>query len=128
VRIWSSTLPTLELQTGHDAERQVRVRYYPNPDGLPAELVPLDSWEAEQILTYIPPHTVITLDGVTERVWAEVNGGEAIDADRLLYGTGGVPATWPELRCGIGYLVTLDVPMEAPSGNLQTRVLLTQRT
>lgn len=127
VRLWASALPTLILTTQSNAERQVRIRYYPNP----AEEVPQNvtdgDWEAEQILTYIPPNTSITVDGVTERVSASVAGADPIPANRLLYGTGGVPATWPELRCGIGYVVTLDVPLDAPAGNLDARVIITQR-
>lgn len=127
VGAWSSTLPTLHLQTGGEAERQVRIRYYANGFGESPEVADLSGWEAELILTYIPPNTVITLDGVAERVWAEVAGGERRAADILLYGTGGSPATWPELRCGTGYIVTLDTPLDAPAGNLNAAVLLTQR-
>lgn len=127
VRQWSSTLPTLILTTDGTAERQVRIRVFPNPDGVAPELIDATQWDSEQILTYIPPDTEITLDGVTQRVWASVAGAPLIAADELLYGTGGIPATWPELRCGIGYVFTLDVPLDAPSGNLETRVLLTQR-
>lgn len=127
VREWSATLPTLILTTQSNAERQVRVRYYPNPLGLLPELVTQDGWEAELILTYIPPNTEIVMDGVTERVTASVNGADPISANRLLYGTGGVPATWPELRCGIGYVITMDVPLDAPAGNLDARVVVTQR-
>jgi hypothetical protein len=127
VRLWSSTLPTLLLRTGSQAERQVRIRYYANPDGLAPEEVIEDGWESEQILTYIPPLTEIRLDGVTQRVTAAVGGNAPVSGNRLLYGTGGVPATWPELRCGIGYALTLDVPLDAPAGNLETRILVTQR-
>lgn len=127
VRLWSSTLPTLVLTTGGAAERQVRIRYYPNPDGLAPEMVTEDGWDAELILTYIPPNTEIVMDGVTQLVTASVAGAAPVNANRLLYGTGGVPATWPELRCGIGYVVTLDVPLEAPAGNLDARLIVTQR-
>lgn len=127
VRLWSSTLPTLVLATQSSAERQVRIRYYPNPAGSTPEAVVQEGWEAEQILTYIPPNTEITLDGVIQRVSASVAGAAPIPANRLLYGTGGVPATWPELRCGVGYVVTLDVPLDAPAGNLTSRVIVTQR-
>jgi hypothetical protein len=120
-----STLATLYLRTDASDERQVRIRWYPNPDGLPPDGLDLDAWEAEQILTYIPPNTVITLDGVTRRAWAGVNGAAPRSADHLLFGTDGVPATWPVLECGIGYVITLDVPTEAPAGNLTTTVALT---
>lgn len=127
VRKFTASLPTLILSTGVAAERQVRIRYYPNPDGLAPELIDMSAWEAEQIITYIPPMATVTLDGVSQLVWAEVNGGPVIAADRLLYGTNGMPATWPELSCGYGYVITLDVPLDAPSGNLTTELLITQR-
>lgn len=127
VPLWGATLPTLILSTGSAAERQVRIRYTPNPEGLAPELVDKSVWVAEQIVSYIPPFTDVTLDGVSQRAWAEVSGGETVAADRLVFGTGGIPAEWPELECGIAYVVTLDVPTEAPEGNLDTRVLVTQR-
>lgn len=127
VRQWSSTLPTLILTTQTNAERQVRIRYFANPDDLPPEQATQDGWDAELILTYIPPHTEITMDGVTQNVTASVAGGAPRSANKLLYGTGGIPATWPELRCGVGYVVTMDVPLDAPAGNLDARVIVTQR-
>lgn len=127
VRKWTASLPTLVLMTGDTAERQVRIRYYPNPDNLAPELLDMATWEAEQILTYIPPDSVVTLDGVTQLVWAEVAGSDPIPADKLLYGTGGLPAIWPVLSCGSGYVVTLDVPLDAPAGNLSTEIFITQR-
>lgn len=127
VRKFTASLPTLTLSTETSPERQVRIRYYPNPDGVAPELIDMSAWEAEQIITYIPPHTSITLDGVSQLVWASVDGGPLMAADRLLYGTNGMPATWPVLTCGDGYVITLDVPLDAPSGNLTTELFITQR-
>lgn len=125
---WRVALPTIMLTTGEAPERQVRIRTFPNPDNLPIEAINTGyGWEAEQILTYIPPHTTITIDAVARRAWASVNGGDPIPSDHLLYGTDGAPATWPELSCGYGYYIALDVPLEAPSGNLQPALQLTQR-
>ena len=125
---WGAVLPTLTLRTVSTHEHQVRIRYYPNPEGLAPETLDLLRWEAEMILTYIPPQTELTLDGVLQRVWADVGmDGNVVPGDQLLFGTGGVPATWPELVCGVGYVVTLDVPLDSPAGNLSTTVALTQR-
>lgn len=125
---WLTTIPTLELETASTAERQVRVRVYPDPFGRENTQIEPGSYCSEQIISYIPPNTVMTLDGVTERAWAEVNGGSTISADHLLYGSDGTPAVWPQLSCGIGYWASFDVPNEAPAGNLTVRVFLTQRT
>jgi hypothetical protein len=124
---WLAILPTIYITTGALAARQVRIRVYRNPEGLDPSVFPASEWDAEQIVSFIPPLTTLTLDGVAQRVWAEVGGGDPISADRLLYGTGGGPATWPVLSCGTAYLISFDVPLDAPEGNLSVDVALTTR-
>lgn len=127
VREWLAVVPTLYLTTGSLPARQVRIRVYANPDQLPPDQFVPGDWEAEQIISFMPADTQLTLDGVSNRVWASVGGAAPIPADRLLYGTGGGPASWPLLRCGTAYLLAFDVPLDAPDGNLSTQVTLTTR-
>lgn len=124
---WLDLLPSITITTGAVPARQVRIRVYPNPDGLAPADFPAIEYEAEQVISYIPASTVLSLDGVVQRVWASVDGAAPISADRLLYGTGGGPASWPILSCGTGYLVSFDVPLDAPEGNLSVDVALTTR-
>jgi len=124
---WLDLVASITLTTGADAARQVRIRVYQNPDSLDPSEFPADTWAAEQIVSFIPALTVLSLDGVSQRVWAEVDGGEPIGADRLLYGTGGGPASWPVFSCGTAYLISFDVPLDAPEGNLSVDVALTTR-
>lgn len=124
---WLTMLTTLEIETGVTPARQVRVRVYSNPFGYAPEEIDTDNYCSEQIISYIPGNTIMTLDGVTRRVWAEVPDGSTVAADHLLYGTGGVPASWPELSCGQQYLISLDVPTDSPAGGIETRVYLTRR-
>lgn len=127
VRQWLTIVPTLYLTTGGVPARQVRIRVYANPDQLPPDQYVPTEYEAEQIISYMPANTTLTIDGVSQRVWASVGGADPIAADKLLYGTGGAPATWPLLRCGTAYLLAFDVPLDAPDGNLTTQVSLTTR-
>lgn len=124
---WLDVLLTLTIETGAFAARQVRIRYYANPDELVPELFDPSEWQSEQILSYIPPHTQMVLDGPSQRVSASVEGRDPQSASHLLYGTGGTPATWPVLSCGMGYLISFDVPLDAPPGNETISVKLTQR-
>ncbi len=125
---WQSTLLTTELATGEQAVRQVRIRIYPNPFEYTAAEFDFTNYCAEQIISYMPPNTKLTIDGELERVFAEISGsGTVLAADHLLYGTGGGPATWSDLSCGISYLMTVDVPPEALQGNLTTGLTLTRR-
>uniref|UniRef100_A0AAU7J7H0 Minor tail protein n=2 Tax=unclassified bacterial viruses TaxID=12333 RepID=A0AAU7J7H0_9VIRU len=128
VSAWQDVVTTLTLTTGVSPARQVRIRYWANPDGiLPEDFQQTSGWDAEQIISYMPADTVLTIDGVSERVWAAVGDAPARSADRLLYGTGGTPASWPVLSCGSGYLISFDVPLDAPVGNLTTDIALTRR-
>lgn len=124
---WLAVVPTLTITTGTVAARQVRIRFYQNPDNLP----PIDAmgleFESEQVITYMPSRTVITLDGVSESVWASVNGADEVPADHLLSGTDGAPPSWPVLSCGSAYLVSFDVPLDAPEGNVVIGAALTTR-
>lgn len=132
---WLTEIPTLIITSGNGGNpvnpqgaRQIRIRIYPNPFGYPPETIDTASYCSEQIISYMPPYTTMTLDGPLQRVFAEVSGSATLNADHLLYGTGGIPATWPELSCGISYLVSVDEPLESPAGNIDTRILLTRRT
>jgi hypothetical protein len=118
VREWFDTIPTLTIRTAGLAERQVRIRYYANPFNRPLSALAQDDFCGEIIVSYLPADSVLTLDGITEMAWASVSGGESMSADHLLYGSGGLPAEWPVLECGIGYYITLDVPTENPEGNI----------
>jgi len=120
-------VPSIQLTTGASDTRQVRIRVYENPNGLTPDVFDSSSWVSEQIVSYIPANTEMLIDGVAERVWASIAGGATNSADHLLYGTGGVPATWPVLNCGQAYLMSFDTPLSSPSNNLTVDVSLTRR-
>lgn len=124
---WLSVVPTVTVTTGTAAARQVRIRFFANPDALdPSEAGELIA-ESEQIISYIPPAAEMVLDGVSQRAWATVGASENLPANHLLYGLGGGPATWPTLDCGSAYLISFDVPLDAPVGDVSVGVALTQR-
>jgi hypothetical protein len=120
-------VPTVLLTTGAVSARQVRIRLFSNPDALLPSEIDDKNYDSEQIVSFIPAKTSMMIDGVAERVWASVNGADSATADHLLYGTGGVPATWPVLSCGQGYLLAFDVPLDSPANNLTIDVSLTRR-
>lgn len=124
---WLDVVPTFEIETLSYEVAQARIRIYRNPTNGPANLVDTTSWISEQIISYVPKNTVLTIDGVHQRVWAEVAGGEAQSADHLLYGSNGTPATWPILSCGVGYAITVDLPVEILQGDTQFHTYLTTR-
>ena len=124
---WSETLPTIRITTATADVGQVRLRFYRNPDGLPVEAYDATRWDAELILSYAPPAATITLDGISQSAKADVAGRTGVSADHLLYGSNGGVVTWPVLSCGDAYLMSWDVPISVPSGNVSVNLELTQR-
>lgn len=125
---WLEEVPSFDITTGSLPARQVRIRVYPNPFSLPASEIDTSAYCAEAIISYIPPETTLTLNGVSQRTFASVQGAEPIAADHLLYGPDGSPPTaWPILSCGVQYLVSFDVSADAPAGNITTGISLTRR-
>lgn len=124
---WSETLPTIRITTATADVGQVRLRFYRNPDGLPIEKYDATRWDGELILSYAPPAATITLDGISQSAKADVAGRTDVSADHLLYGSNGGVVTWPVLSCGDAYLMSWDIPISVPSGNLSVNLELTQR-
>ena len=124
---WSETLPTIRITTATADVGQVRLRFYRNPDGLPIEGYDATRWDGELILSYAPPAATITLDGISQSATADVAGRTGVSADHLLYGSNGGVVTWPVLSCGDAYLMSWDIPISVPSGNLSVNLELTQR-
>lgn len=121
------TIPILELRTFSGDERQMRIRFYANPFERPLSALDQSDFCAELIVSYLPPDSVLTLDGISESAWASVAGGPTLNANHLLYGSDGMPATWPVLECGIGYYVTIDVPPTSVAGNISIGLDLATR-
>lgn len=118
IPVWTSMLPTIRVRTQFSAERQVRIRVYPDPFGRGIGSLTLDDFCSEIIVSYMPYDTELTLDALTQRAWAQVAGGASISASHLLYGSDGTPATYPELTCGMQHFITVDVPVGSIVGNV----------
>lgn len=126
VSTWSKTLPTLTLSTLDEDVRQVRVRFTPNPFSYPAEEVDPCDFCSEFILSYLPANTRLVVDATVRRAFAEVAGAPAVVASQLLYGTDGLPMSWPDLSCGTPYVMTVDIP-PADADSIVVELALTRQ-
>jgi hypothetical protein len=124
---WAYTIPTLTLATGSQDVRQVRVRFFANPFGWAQEDLDPTAYCGEFLLSYLPANSSLTVSGVTESAWASVAGAAPVAANHLLYGTDGGPMEWPELTCGVEYIVTVDVPPTLDVDNLDIELALNRR-
>lgn len=123
---WLEDVVTIRISNGSVASRQIRIRIYENPDNLDPTVFTGD-WVSEQIVSYMPPNSEYVIDGVDETMDGTVDWQNWQNVSHLLYGSGGGPATWPVLRCGIGYLISFDTPLDAPLANAVPSVALTRR-
>lgn len=110
VPIWQDAVAVLRFQTGASAVRQLRVRFYPNPLGSPLAALNPCEFCGELAISYIPPNSQMTVDGV--RKWVTVTNlatGAEQSANQLLTGSDGGPAAWPLLGCGTAYTLVIDI-------------------
>lgn len=100
--------PSITLTTGIDAARGVRARLYANPFSRPPEQMDPCDYCGEFLLSYLPPNAALNIDASTRSATVVV-GGESQPAMQLLYGTDGLPVTWPEMTCGVPYVLMVDL-------------------
>lgn len=124
---WAASVPTVSITTRTQSVSQLRVRFHPNPFGYAQQEVDPCSYCAEFIVSYLPPNTTLTVSGLTQRAYAQVAGAEAVPANHLLFGTGGVPITWPELTCGIPYVMTIDFAPAMTISEIDIDLILNRR-
>lgn len=127
VALWSASVPTVGINSKASPIEQVRVRLHPNPFGYTPEQVDPTDYCSEFIVSYLPAFTRLALNGTTRRAFATKGGKATVSADHLLYGTGGVPMSWPELTCGVAYVMTVDVPQTASIDDFDLDLLITKR-
>lgn len=123
------SVPTIRLSTVNTPSfaRQVRIRFYPNPNGLAAADIDPCAYCAELIVSYVSNQSAFIIDGEVQRIFATIYGNAAtIPADGYVYGADGGPVIWPELTCGIPFVMTVDQRRDA-SANLNVAVDLTRR-
>jgi hypothetical protein len=125
--VWAELVPTLSITATQDV-RQVRIRYFQNPFGRGLDDLDADEFCAEQIITFIPGGAILTIDGVTRRVRAEVAGSAtSLTADKLLATQAGDVEQWVALSCGMPYFLTVDVPVDLPANAISVGYELTAR-
>jgi hypothetical protein len=110
VTLWGDMVPVVNLHARLSEVRNVRLRFYADPYGTSDPEADPCSFCGDILVTYIPKDSTLVLDGVSETVYVEKQGEIRRRADSLVYKTDGTPFDWPVLTCGMGYIVTVDLP------------------
>lgn len=109
IPLWGDLLPVVTVSAPTEA-RNVRVRFYRDPDGtLDPDDAPCDH-VGDALISYIPAGGSIVIDGSERAVYAITSMGAKRRADSLVYRSDGKPYEWPALTCGYGYVLTVDLP------------------
>lgn len=126
--IWSDVVPDLEIYSGSNALRSVRVRFYPNPLGLPS-ITDLDpcGWCAELNITVIPANSTLRVDGTRRAVTITCPGSDEVPAAAAISGAGGGPYTWPVLDCGVPYIACFEADAATIADDSQITVRVVSR-
>ena len=112
---WQSIVPDLRLSSGGTAVRSVRIRMMerPLPTQRPTDLDPCNAC-GSFVVDYIPPNATFEIDGLSQRVTIHLPGDVEAVGNHLLSGLGANNLfEWPELSCGLGYYMVVDVAPDA---------------
>jgi hypothetical protein len=111
VPLWGEVSPTLTVRTPVDDDvRNLRVRFYVDQFGDGVLNDDPCGYCGDIVISYIPAASTLVLDASSEQVYVESGNGLRRRADSVVFATDGTPFEWPHLSCGIGYIVTLDLP------------------
>jgi hypothetical protein len=111
VPLWDDVVPKIEVHSPKDAElRNLRLRFYPDYMGTGDTTIDPCNYCGDLVVSYLPPNTTLVIDGSDRTTYSMIAGGARQRADHLIFSTDGSPFEWPELTCGLGYIVTVDLP------------------
>ena len=118
IPMWGDVVPYIEIHAMRDEVRNLRIRFYADYTGRgdPSTDDPC-AFCGDLVVSYIPLGTTMVIDGSDRLTYVIDKGGLRQRSEHLVYGSDGMPFDWPELTCGVPYVVTVDT--------LQTQVLPT---
>lgn len=110
VPTWGQVVPTIEFKVGLTEVRNLRLRFYSDvmetgdPNNDPC------SYCGDIVFSYLPAGSTFIFDGIERVTKVLTPGNPPRRADAVVFKSDGTPFDWPELSCGVNYLVTLDLP------------------
>lgn len=107
---WGQVVPTIEFKVGVVEVRNLRLRFYSDVLGLGDPNTDPCGYCGDIVFSYLPAGSTFIFDGVERTTQVLSPGNPARRADAVVFKSDGTPFDWPELACGVDYLVTLDLP------------------
>lgn len=107
--LWGEVVPKIQVHATSTL-RNLRLRFYADVNGDGSVADDPCAYCGDVLVSYVPTGSTMILDGVSETVWVEETSGVRRRADSLVFKSDGTPFDWPALTCGVGYVLTLDLP------------------
>lgn len=108
VPLWSGTIPIITVHTPTAEVRNLRFQFFDDVNGDAAIEAPCDP-QADVVFTYLPPNSTVTFDAVAHLIYVDTPGLVRRRAESVATNSDGGPFEWPELSCGSGYVVAVDM-------------------
>lgn len=111
IPLWQEEVPLITIKAFTHAVHNLRIRFYADVLDTGDPSVDPCNYCGDMVFSYIPRNTTMVFDGADRQVYVEaLGGGSRRRADSLVFATDGEPFDWPGLSCGLGYIVTVDMP------------------
>lgn len=104
VQQWGGLTPVVRVKATA-AVQQVRLRFW-DAQGLNSG--PCD-YEGEFLISYIPAGATMTIDGIRDSITVTLASGKTVPGSHLVYGSDGLPFTWPDMVCHDAYFLIADM-------------------
>jgi hypothetical protein len=110
IGLWTAMVPVIQIHAKKEV-RSMRLRFFADPRR--NNNIHIDdpcNFCGDLMFTYIPQGSILTFDGSDHTIYVQESGGPKRRCDSLVFGSHDKPFEWPELSCGIPYIVTVDLP------------------
>jgi hypothetical protein len=106
---WLDAALQLRIYSGDSPLRNLSIRVWENPMGRTPEELDDCATLGVYYVTYVPPSSTLTIDGVSESSEMRCPGFARSDAATNVYGPGAGPLEHITLTCGVPYTICADV-------------------
>lgn len=111
IPLWGEVVPKFEVHARDADVRNLRLRFYADVNGDGDVSDDQCAFCGDIVVSYIPQGATLVFDGAAQEVYAIDASQRRRRADTVVFSADGTPFEWPILSCGMGYVVTLDLPM-----------------
>lgn len=110
IPLWGEVVPKFSVHARDADVRNLRLRFYADVNGDGDITDDPCSFCGDLLVSYVPQGFTLVFDAAAEQVYAFDATQNRRPVTELVFSTDGTPFDWPALSCGMGYVVTLDLP------------------